>query len=143
MTKIKIPHGNNNNLSNQNEIQKYNAKSIYTMGFVYTAPASPAEETFNPTLGGAARFLHGIVLWVPTANLNDEDYVSLNINSEQVLKGTPSQSYLPNVNIYKEKQYYALNKILFGNDNVDFITKFTNTHKVAVTFYLSNAVPEF
>lgn len=143
MAKLNVPEGKNRDLSNIGNIQAYNAQSIYTMGFSYTGPASPAEETFVPQLGGAARFLHGIVLWIPNANVNDEDFISLNINSEQILKGTPTQSYNPVVNIYKEKQYYALNKILFGNDDVNFITKFANSHKVAITFYLSNAVPKF
>jgi len=136
---MKRPQQNNQNLDNQNMVQKFNRKSIYTIGFTYNTSAGGTIEP-QPNLGGRARFLHGIVITIPDANKNDVEEISLNINSEQVIKTVPVQSYLPNVNSYKEAQFYYLGKILTGADTTDLLIKATNTHSFGITFYLSDTV---
>lgn len=133
------PTQNNRNLDNQNVVQKFNKKSIYTIGFTYNTSAGGTMEQ-QPNLGGRARFLHGIVITIPAANVNDVEEISLQINSEQVIKTAPVQAYLPNVNIFKEAQFYFLGKILTGADTADLLVKATNAHSFGITFYLSDTV---
>jgi hypothetical protein len=52
-----------NNFGNQKQLQNFNNASIYTKGFNFTSQSNTTnEESIN--LGGKARFLHGITVFL-------------------------------------------------------------------------------
>ena len=131
---------NQNNFGNQKQIQNFNNQSIYTKGFNFTTqPNTTNEESIN--LGGKARFLHGIVVFFDPNFGNDQDLLSLVINSEQLIDNVIWQAYNPQGafgNIFKERQFFPLQRKLSGADSTSISLKSVNSHNWYVVFYLSD-----
>jgi len=130
-----------NNFGNQKQLQNFNNASIYTKGFSFTSQANTTnEESIN--LGGKARYLHGICVYGDFNFINDEDILSLVINSEQLIDNVIWWSYNPqgaSGNIFKERQFFPLQRKLSGADSTSVSLKTANSHNWYIVFYLSNA----
>lgn len=139
LNKSRIPIIRQNDLVNQKTIQDFNNAQIYTKGFNYNLTAGVAN-TNTPQLGGKARQLHGVCFFVPNANINDDDIISLVINSEQVIDNVNWKAYSPaNANNqYKGAQFFPLKRALSGADDVQLVIQAVNAHRVYPVFYLSN-----
>ena len=131
---------NQNNFDNQKLIQNFNNASIYTKGFAFKSQANTTnEESIN--LGGKARFLHGINIFFDPNFVNDQDLVSLVINSEQLIDNVIWFSYNPqgpSGNIFKERQFFPLQRKLSGADSTQISLKSANAHNYYIVFYLSD-----
>ena len=141
MNKLRtVPPIIQNDLANTKNVQDFNNAQIYTKGFVYNTTAG-TSTTESPKLGGKARVLHGIAFFVPNANINDDDVISLVINSEQVIDNVNWKAYSPSNanNQFKGAQYFPLKRALSGADDVQLTIRAINSHAIYPVFYLSNA----
>ena len=132
---------NQNNFGNQKNLQAFNNASIYTKGFAFTSQAGTVnQESIN--LGGKARFLHGICVYSDMANGADKDILSLVINSEQIIDNVIWWNYNPqgqSGNIFKERQFFPLQRKLSGADSTSVSLKTANAHDWFIVFFLSDA----
>lgn len=140
------PHINKINTStgNQQEIQAFTNKQIYSKGFEYNVVPGAGNE-FSPNLGGKARFLYGIGVYNEMNNIADLDKLSLTLNSEVIVDKVLWMAYNPqgaSGNIFKTDQFFALPRILSGSDAVQINWESINAHKVNIVFYLSDVRPE-
>ena len=122
------------------EQQAYNRRQLYEKGFTVNAIANQTVE--QPLqLGGSPRKFWGIIIFVPTANVNDDDVISLSVNEEIIIDKVNWKTYSPasSGNTFKPGEYYTLKRALSGNDSVLFTIKSINTHPVYITTYLSQA----
>lgn len=131
---------NQSNLDNIKTIQQFNNASIYTKGFNFTSQANTVNsESIN--LGGKARFLHGICVYGDMNFGADQDILSLVINSEQLIDKVIWWSYNPqgqSGNIFKERQFFPLQRKLSGADSTTITLETQNAHTWHVVFYLSD-----
>lgn len=132
-----VPKINTFNFDNQDAVQDFNQRQIYTKGFQFN-PQTGVNE-FPCVLGGKARVLHGICVYSELPA--DNDIVSLNINSELVVDNVLWKTYNPegqSGNIYKSDQYFKLTRSLSGSDSVQLNWNALNAKKIWIVFYLSN-----
>lgn len=136
-----VNHGiNQNNFNDANRIQEFNKGQIYTKGFEFNTQAGTTNE-FAIQLGGKARKLWGVNFFVEPNNIQDDDKVSLNINSEQLINNVIWWAYNPQGaagNIFKDSQFFALPRNLSGADDTQLVWQSSNAHKIYVVFYLSD-----
>lgn len=130
----------NYNLNNQPDVQKFNNQAVYTKGFTQGLQ-SGSSNLFNLQLGGKPRRLFGIILSVPNANQNDDDIISLTINSEIIIDKVIWKAYSPsNVhNAFKTEQYFEIPRGLSGSDTVEMAVNAVNAHNLFIVFYLANS----
>lgn len=141
ITQLTKAQFNQFDLNDTKSIQQFNNASIYTKGFTFTSQANTDNiESIN--LGGKARFLHGIVFFGDQNFGGDRDILNLVINSEQVINNVPSWTYTPYGisagNIFKERQFYPLQRKLSGADSTQVSLKTINSHEWSIIFYLSD-----
>lgn len=132
--------GIDQNAISMKALQDYNNAQVYTKGFRFTTQAG-VNNPFNIQLGGKCRKIHGVIFFVPTANVNDDDIISLTINQELVIDNVNWKAYSPATsgNTFKPNQFYELRRALSGSDTVDLQVNSVNAHNVFPIFYLSNA----
>jgi hypothetical protein len=124
----------------QEEQQAYNRAQAYQKGFTVTSVAG-STTSFPLQLGGSCRKLWGMVIFVPTANVNDDDIISLSVNEEVIIDKSNWKIYSPasSGNTFKPNEYYELRRALSGNDSVEFTIQSVNAHNVFITMWLSQA----
>lgn len=127
----------------QSESQTFTNKQIYSKGFTYSVVSGPGNN-FSPNLGGKARFLYGVLLFVEAPNANDLDTFSLTINSEVAIDKVLVSAYNPQIiggNIFKTDQFFALPRLMSGSDSIQLNYDSINVHKIHAVFYLSDVRP--
>lgn len=135
-----VPNKNPNDFGNPTELQNFNNRQIYTKGFSFTSQAG-TENQESPILGGKARFLHGITVFNNSANITDEDVLSLTLNEELIISKVIWWAYNPQGavgNIFKREQYFPLPRPLSGSDSLTTLYKTANAHNYYIVFYLSD-----
>ena len=126
-------------LTNSKQIQNFNNAAIYTKGFNANLTAGTPNE-IPIVLGGKCRRMFGINLFVPNANINDNDVISLSVNSELIIDKVNWKTYSANSanNSFKTEQYFALPRGLSGSDSVLLTITPISAHAIWITFYLAN-----
>lgn len=125
-------------------VQNFTNQQLYTKGFEYNVQAGTANQ-FTPQLGGKARFLWGIMVFInEQVNWVDPDTMSLVVNSEQIIDKVIWWAYNGQSNtgnVFKERQYFPLPRFLSGADSVELTWSAINAHKINIVFYLSDVNP--
>lgn len=131
---------NQNNFGNIKSLQQFNNASIYTKGFSFNSQAGTTnQESIN--LGGKARFLHGICVYFDQNFGSEQDILSLVINSEQLIDNVIWWNYNPqgqSGNIFKERQFFPLQRKLSGSDSTQLSLKSVQAHAYHIVFFLSD-----
>lgn len=139
--KLQLPKPiNQNNFDNIKTIQAFNNASIYTKGFSFTSQAG-TDNKENINLGGKARFLHGICVYFDMNYGAEQDKLSLLINSEQLIDNVIWWNYNPqgqSGNIFKERQFFPLQRKLSGSDSTELTLKSVKAHDYHIVFFLSD-----
>jgi hypothetical protein len=132
------PNLNFANMEDISKLQNFNNHQIYSKGFTFATQAN-TTSSFNPQLGGSPRKMHGLMFIIPTANVSDDDTISLILNQETIIDAVNVRAYNPVVNTYKQNQFFPLYRSLSGSDSLQIVYKSLSAHSIYPVFYLSNA----
>lgn len=130
------------NPSPMEEVKQWLRKQKYIKGFTFTTQAS-ITNNFQITLGGEVRFMYGLNLYVPSANLFDEDLVSLSVNQEKILDSVLWNHLNPqgaSGNIMKEYDYFSLPRPMSGSDSITLQWESVNAHKIYCVFTVADGI---
>jgi hypothetical protein len=131
------PSINQNDLGNRN-IQTYIKAQIYMKGYTQGVNAGNNANLANITsLGGSARKLFGIAIWVSQANVADDDTFSLKINNETIIDSVYWRTFNPQFNL-KLDQFFPLPRPLSGSDTLVMSWTAINAKTIYPIFYLSD-----
>lgn len=134
---------NQNNFDNQAQIQAYNKSQIYFKGFTQGVLAG-MNVISNLQLGGSAKRLFGLNLWVAQANIADDDVFSLSINNELIIDKCLWRAFFPQqTGNIKQQMYYEIPRPLSGADTLEISYTAVNAKNIYFIFYLSNQPVEF
>lgn len=127
-------------LTNINDIQAFNNGQVYTKGFSFTTTVGSGNE-FPIQLGGKCRRLFGVNFFVPLANIQDNDIISLIVNEEVIIDKVNWRAYSANTNNnpFKVEQYFSLPRALSGSDTVMLTVNSVGAHQLFPIFYLANS----
>lgn len=129
---------NEHNLDNSRALQSYIKSQVYTKGFSQAVNAGANTSLANVTsLGGSARRLYGLAIWVSQANIADDDTFSLTINNEQIIIKNYWRSFCPQFN-YKMDMYFPIPRPLSGSDTIEMSWQSVGAKTVYPIFYLSD-----
>lgn len=120
--------------------QEFNNRQVYPVGFTFGCAAGPANE-FPIILGGQTRQLHGLIIFAPTAFVNEDDTISLLINNETVISKVNWKAYSPasSGNTFKPNQYFKLKRALSGRDGITLTVNAISAHNIFPIFYVSDS----
>lgn len=128
------------NLNNQESVQDYNKSQIYIKGFSIGVSTGINNSVGNIQLGGAAKRLYGLVIYLDVTKLADADTFSLSINNESIINNTIWYAFYPSVQYgnMKPQMYFPMPRPLSGSDSVEFSWTAVSAKTVYPVFYLSN-----
>lgn len=149
MTKVfrKVPNSGGNlipepsnqfNFGNQKAVQLYNNSQVYFKGF--TLGASAGQNSFTGIqLGGSARRLFGINMFVAQAAIADDDTFSLLINNELIIDKCLWRAFFPQqTGNIKQDMFFSIPRPLSGSDSVEMSYTSVTAKNIFPIFYLSN-----
>jgi hypothetical protein len=123
-------------------IKEFAQSQIYLKGFSLGALNGQNPDLGPIALGGTARWLWGLQMWVTNANLANDDVFSLVINNETLIDGVLWKAFSPSNSAgMSRSQYFPLPRPLYGSDAVRLSWTAVGAKTVYPIFYLSNRPP--
>lgn len=136
MTRKGIPTIQVNKPGNQKTVQNFIASQIYMKGFVQGVNAGN-NQNLPFVLGGSARQLYGMNLFIQQSTIAEDDYFSLKLNNETIIDSVSWRAFNPVYNYNRKIQFFELPRPLNGNDSLTMSYTAVSAKTIYPVFYLS------
>ncbi len=131
-----IPTIQVNQPGNQKTVQNFIASQIYMKGFVQGVNAGN-NQNIQLILGGAARQMYGMNLFIQQSTIAEDDYFSLKLNNETIIDSVSWRAFNPAYNYNRKLQFFELPRPLNGNDSLTMSYTAVSSKTIYPVFYLS------